>query len=52
MLMEYNDPISHNIDDIHNYKNYKDIKFLKYAIKVWGRIMEMRMRGEGSITEN
>ncbi|MCF7184020.1 reverse transcriptase family protein [Corynebacterium sp. MC-13] len=41
-----------NKGDIQNYNNYRGIKLLSHTMKVWERVVEMRVRRVVSISEN
>ncbi|KAF1867871.1 hypothetical protein Lal_00012767 [Lupinus albus] len=41
-----------NKGDIHNCANYKAIKLMSHTMKIWKRIIELRLRQEMNITEN
>ena len=45
-------PLYKNKGDIQNCNNYSGIKLLSHTMKVWERVVEMRVRGVVSISEN
>ena len=45
-------PLYKNKGDIKNCNNYRDIKLLSHTMKVWERVVEMRVRKVVSISEN
>ena len=45
-------PLYKNKGDIQNCNNYRGIKLLSHTMKVWERVVEMRVRGVVSISEN
>ena len=45
-------PLYKNKGDIQNCNNYRGIKLLSHTMKVWERVVEMRVRREVSISEN
>ncbi|KAF3671399.1 putative pre-mRNA-processing factor 6-like [Capsicum annuum] len=49
--MEYYDP-SKNKGDIQSCNNYKGIKLLSHTMKIWERVVELRLRRIVSISEN
>ncbi|KAG5615220.1 hypothetical protein H5410_015044 [Solanum commersonii] len=45
-------PLYKNKGDIQNCNNYKGIKLLSHTMKIWERVVEMRVRRGVSISEN
>lgn len=45
-------PLYKHTSDIQNCNNYRDIKFLSYTMKVWEKVVEIRVRKEVSISKN
>ena len=46
-------PLYKNKGDIQNSNNHKGIKYLSHTMKIWDRVMEMRVRKGGvSISQN
>ncbi|KAG5627985.1 hypothetical protein H5410_013203 [Solanum commersonii] len=45
-------PLYKNKGDIQNCNNYKGIKLLSHTMKIWERVVEMRVRRRVSILEN
>ncbi|WMV29422.1 hypothetical protein MTR67_022807 [Solanum verrucosum] len=45
-------PLYKNKGDIQNYSNYRGIKLLSHTMKIWERVVEMRVRRGVSISEN
>ncbi|XP_070057114.1 uncharacterized protein [Nicotiana tomentosiformis] len=45
-------PVCKNKGDIQNYNNYRGIKLLSHTMKVWERVVELRVRRSVSISEN
>ena len=45
-------PIYKNKGDIQNCTKYRGIKLISHTMKLWERIIERRLRGITSITEN
>lgn len=52
MEVEYNDPVVQEQGDIQNCNHYRGIKLLKHTMKVWERVIEMRMRKGMVISKN
>jgi len=52
MEVEYNDPVVQEQGDIQTCNHYRGIKLLKHTMKVWERVIEMRMRRGMVISEN
>ncbi|KAF3656511.1 putative DAG protein, chloroplastic-like [Capsicum annuum] len=45
-------PLYKNKSDVQSCNNYRDIKLLSHTIKIWGRVVEQRLRKIVSISEN
>lgn len=45
-------PLYKNKDDIQNCNNYRGIKLLSHIVKVWERVVELRVRRIVFISEN
>ncbi|XP_026396928.1 uncharacterized protein LOC113291632 [Papaver somniferum] len=45
-------PIFKNKGDIQNCSNYRGIKLMSHTMKLWERIIDQRLRGKTSVTNN
>jgi len=45
-------PIYKNKEDIKNFTNYHEIKFMSHALKLWKRVIEHTLRYKTTILEN
>ena len=45
-------PVYKNKGDIQSCNNYRDIKLLSHTMKVWERVVELRMKRIITISEN